>query len=125
MVGECTSSADPGASCERGILISSHITSDLEKIADYIVCIDAGRIVFAVEKDAITETAGIARCRADQFARVREDATFGDMRFMTHSYGTDILVDDRFAFQESFPDITVDRATIDEYMSLRLKGGIR
>ncbi|MFR1639381.1 MAG: hypothetical protein ACLSVD_09540 [Eggerthellaceae bacterium] len=48
----------------HGILMSSHITSDLEKIADYIVCIDAGRIVFAVEKDAITDFAGVAQCRA-------------------------------------------------------------
>ena len=41
----------------RGILMSSHITSDLEKIADYIVCIDEGNIVFSVEKDAITDVA--------------------------------------------------------------------
>lgn len=111
--------------CERGILISSHITSDLEKIADYIVCIDKGRIVFASEKDAITETAGIARCRADQFAQVRESDDFAKVYFLAHSYGTDMLVDDRFSFQNRFPGITVDRATIDEYMSLRLKGGVR
>ena len=53
----------------HGILMSSHITSDLEKIADYIVCIDAGRIVFAVEKDTITDLAGIAHCRATDSPR--------------------------------------------------------
>ena len=125
MADECAAPADSAGSHERGILISSHITSDLEKIADYIVCIDAGRIVFATEKDAITETAGIARCRADQLARLQDDGDFDGMRFIAHSYGTDVLVDDRFAFHDRFPDITVDRATIDEYMSLRLKGGMR
>lgn len=49
---------------DRGILMSTHITSDLEKIADEVVCVDAGRIVFAAPKDAITDEAGVARCRA-------------------------------------------------------------
>ena len=57
----------------HGILMSSHITSDLEKIADYIVCIDAGRIVFAVEKDTITDLAGIAHCRATDYAAHRRE----------------------------------------------------
>ena len=59
------------ATSGRGILMSSHITSDLEKIADYIVCIDAGRIVFSVEKDVITDVAGVAQCRAAEFERHR------------------------------------------------------
>lgn len=49
---------------DRGILMSTHITSDLEKIADEVVCVDAGRIVFTAPKDAITDEAGVARCRA-------------------------------------------------------------
>ena len=60
----------------HGILMSSHITSDLEKIADYIVCIDAGRIVFAVEKDTITDLAGIAHCRATDYERIAESGFF-------------------------------------------------
>ena len=49
---------------DRGILMSTHITSDLEKIADEIVCVDNGAIVFSAPKDAITDEAGVARCRA-------------------------------------------------------------
>ena len=41
----------------------AHITTDLEKIADVIVGIDQGRIVFSLEKDVITDEMGIARCR--------------------------------------------------------------
>ena len=108
----------------RGILMSSHITSDLEKIADYIVCIDAGRIVFSCEKDAITEGAGIARCRAEQFDEVVGSGYFetGRMSYAQRECGTDILVDDRESFARRFPTIVLDRATIDGYMELRLKG---
>ena len=111
----------------HGVLMSSHITSDLEKIADYIVCIDEGRIVFAVEKDAITDMAAVAQCRAAEFDEVAESGFFapGELRFMRHPYGTSVLVPDRFAFSERFPKIALDRADIDGYMGLMLKGEIR
>lgn len=111
----------------HGILMSSHITSDLEKIADYIVCIDEGRIVFSVEKDAITDLAGIAQCRDAEFERIAESGFFepGKMRYLKQPYGTSILVPDRFAFSENFKDIALDKATIDLYMGLQLKGATR
>lgn len=111
----------------HGILMSSHITSDLEKIADYIVCIDGGRIVFSVEKDAITDTAGVAHCRAAEFESLAESGFFApdDMRYLRHTYGISVLVPDRFAFAENFKDIALDKASIDTYMGLMLKGETR
>ena len=111
----------------HGILMSSHITSDLEKIADYIVCIDEGRIVFSVEKDAITDMAAVAQCRAAEFDEVAESGFFApsEMCFLRHPYGTSVLAPDRFAFAERFPKIALDRADIDSYMGLMLKGEIR
>ena len=112
---------------EHAILLSSHITSDLEKIADYIVCIDAGRIVFAVEKDTITDLAGIAHCRATDYERIAESGFFapGELRSMRHPYGIDVLAPDRFAFAENFKNIAVDKADIDVYMGMMLKGEVR
>ena len=115
--------AEPG----RAILMSSHITSDLERIADHIACIDAGRIVFDLEKDAITDSAGVARCRVADLERIASSGMVPDseLRYLRHDYGIDVLVPDRFAFAEMFPDIPCDRMTIDDYMSLTLKGGVR
>ncbi len=115
--------AQPG----HAILMSSHITSDLERIADRIVCIDAGRIVFDLEKDAITDSAGVARCRVADLERIASSGMVPDseLRYLRHDYGIDVLVPDRFAFAEMFPDIPCDRMTIDDYMSLTLKGGVR
>ncbi|HIW77398.1 MULTISPECIES: ABC transporter ATP-binding protein [Gordonibacter] len=111
----------------RGILMSSHITSDLEKIADYIICIDEGRIVFAIEKDAITDLAGVAHCRAAEFEHIATSGFFapGELRSIRHPYGIDVLAPDRFAFAENFPRIALDKADIDSYMGLMLKGDVQ
>ena len=107
-----------------GILMSSHITSDLDKIADTILCIDAGRPVFQMAKDEITDIMGVARCRERDVERVVGSGVLGEgpVRMLRHEYGIDLLVGDRFVFAESFPDIPCDRMTIDDYMALMLKG---
>ena len=111
----------------RGILMSSHITSDLEKIADYIVCIDEGNIVFSVEKDAITDVAGVAQCRAAEFDAIVDSGFFtrGTLHFERSAYGTAVLVPDRQAFAARFPQVAIERSEIDTYMSLMLKGETR
>lgn len=111
----------------RGILMSSHITTDLEKIADTVACIDNGRIVFDMEKDLITDTAGIGRCRVADYERVLASGRYapGELRVMRNAYGVDLLVADRFAFAQQFPEIACDKASIEDYMQLVLKGGIR
>ena len=111
----------------HAILMSSHITSNLERIADRVVCIDAGRIVFDLEKDAITDSAGVARCRVADLERIASSGMVPDseLRYLRHDYGIDVLVPDRFAFAEMFPDIPCDHMAIDDYMSLTLKGGVR
>ena len=111
----------------RGILISSHITTDLEKIADRVVCIDQGRIAFDVEKDLITDMAGVAHCRTAEFEDVRASDLFasGELRWLRQPMSVDVLVPDRFAFAKRFPHIACDRATIDDYLQLTLKGETR
>lgn len=111
----------------HGILISSHITSDLEKIADYIVCIDDGRLVFSVEKDTIRDFAGVARCRDAEFQEIVVSGFFepGEMHYFKEPYGTSVLILDRFAFEENFKGIALDKAGVDEYMKLLLKGATR
>jgi len=111
---------------DHAILISSHITTDLEHIADRIVCIDEGRIVFDISKDGICDTAGIARCRAEEVDAVVGSKLTGTDKHVSHgAFSTDVLVPDRVAFAREFPDVTLDRTTIEEYMALMLKGVAR
>ena len=106
----------------RGILLATHITSDLEHIADYVVCLDAGRLAFSLEKDAISDMAGIARCRVAEFEQVLDAGGFEGARFVRNSLNIDVLVPDSRAFARAFPHIALDRADIESYMSLTLKG---
>lgn len=111
----------------RAILMSSHITSDLERIADRVVCIDEGRIVFDLAKDAITDEMGVARCRVADFERIASSGFVpeSELRYQRNEYGIDVLVPDRYDFARRFPDVPCDRMTIDDYMTLMLKGGVR
>ena len=115
--------AGPG----RAVLMSSHITSDLDKIADRVVCIDAGRIVFDRYKDEICDQMGVARCRVADFEAIAASGIIPDheLVYLRHDYGIDVLVPDRFAFAENFPQVPCDRMTIDDYLALTLKGGVR
>ncbi|MDO4501713.1 MAG: ABC transporter ATP-binding protein [Coriobacteriia bacterium] len=109
---------------QRGVLISSHITSDLEKAADRIVCIDAGRLIFDLPVDEITDLAGVAHCGAaalDALVASRAYAP-GVLRAKRGAYATDVLVPNRFEFAEAFPEVPVDRASIDDYLTLTLRG---
>lgn len=112
---------------DHGILMSTHITTDLERIADEVVCIDEGRKVFELPKEAICDEAGVVRCRAADVETLAESGFFapGEMRALAHAYGTDVLVPDRFAFAKAFPEIAVDKASIEDYMALMLKGETR
>ncbi|WP_251198578.1 ABC transporter ATP-binding protein [Anaerotardibacter muris] len=111
----------------RAILLSSHITSDLEKIADRIVCIDDGRKVFEADKETICNIAGVARCKSDQVERVIAVLTDAlddpsSLRVVEGKYSTDLLVPDRFAFAQAFPEIPVEPVSLDDYLALTLKG---
>ena len=55
---------------EHSILLSSHITSDLEKIADYITFIHNGRIILTETKDNLLYNYAVLRCREKQFANL-------------------------------------------------------
>ena len=52
---------------ENSILLSSHITSDLEKVADHIIFLHEGRLIFSKPKDELLENYGIVKCGAAQF----------------------------------------------------------
>lgn len=75
---------------QHGVLFSSHITSDLERAADRVVCIDNGAIVFDLLREDITDLAGIAHCTQAQAAELL--ACVDGARAARHTYSVDVLV---------------------------------
>lgn len=105
---------------QHSVLLSSHITSDLDRTADRVICIDNGSIVFDLPREDITDRAGIAHCTQTQAAELM--ACVEGARAAHHAYSVDVLVPNRREALEAFPEIPCDRATIDDYLRLMLKG---
>ena len=104
---------------DHAVLVSSHITSDLEKVADYIVFLHKGRGVFCKPKDELRYHYGILRCGAAQFEAIDKGEVLAWRR---QDYQWEVLVADRAAAQRKYPKAVVDPATIDEIMLLYVKG---
>ena len=105
---------------QHSVLLSSHITSDLDRAADRVICIDNGSIVFDLPREDITDRAGIAHCTQAQAAELM--ACVEGAHAVRHAYSVDVLVPNRRETLEAFPEIPCDRVTIDDYLRLTLKG---
>ncbi len=103
----------------HSILVSSHITSDLEKAADYIVFIHEGRVIFSKTKDELRYKYGIIRCGAAQFDAIDKDEIIA---WRKQDYEWEVLVADRETAHRKYPKAVIDPATIDEIMLLYVKG---
>lgn len=104
---------------EHSILVSSHITSDLEKVADYIVFIHAGKVIFCEPKDELLERYGIIKCGAVQFDAIDKKDIIA---YRKQDYEWQVLVTDREKAAKKYPKAMVIPATIDEIMLLYVKG---
>lgn len=104
---------------EHTILVSSHIISDLEKIADYIVFIHQGRILFDMNKDELLEKYGIVRCRAEDLNRLDRNHVIGVRK---NSFGCEALVDNRPWMEKNARNLVVEKTTIEEVLLFYVKG---
>ena len=105
-------------------LISSHITTDLEKIADYLLFIENGQVILACGRDAVDQM-GVAHLRTAELERVLGDAEPGTLHVLHQDLSWALLVPDRTAFARAYPDYVCDRASIDDVMVLLVKGEVR
>lgn len=100
---------------EHAILFSSHITSDLEKIADTITFIHQGEILFSENKDDLLYGYGIWKGTAEQATILPKHAIFGKHH---SAFGVKYLVKRAFIN----PAIELEKPTIEELMQLYVKG---
>ena len=103
----------------HSILLSSHITSDLEKIADYITFLHEGKVILTVEKDEIRYNYGIMRCRDREFEALEKEDMIA---WKKGEYQIDVLVPDREKAARKYKDAVIDHASVDEAMLLMIKG---
>ena len=104
---------------DRTILFSSHILSDIEKIADYIIYIHQGRVILYDEKDSLIEKYGILKTSEDNIEK------YGDFILKTrkNKYSTEALIKNVEVFKEFYPNEVVDKVNVEDIMIFLSRGG--
>lgn len=98
----------------HSIFISTHITSDLEHIADYICFIHKGSIIFTEERNEMLERHRILKCTDDELARIDKADIIGMRK---DRYSNEVLT----TAAEKYPDIAADAPSIEEIMVYYVK----
>lgn len=104
---------------EHAILISTHITSDLEKVADYVTFLHAGKLLLSKPKDELLWQYGILRCGETLFQKLESSEV---LAWRKKDYSYDVLVPDREAILRKYPEAVIDQVTMDEILLLYVKG---
>lgn len=103
---------------DHSILLSSHITSDLEKIADYITFIHQGAILLTASKDELIYEYAVMRCKQSQFDAVEK---LDILAYRKRDYQVDVLVKNRKEMERKYRDVVMDQVSIDDIMLLLIK----
>ncbi len=102
----------------KGVLISSHILSDLEKICDYITCISHGKVLFSEEKDELLSKYAIVKCTKEALSGISDEAIISKSE---NSYGAQALVK-----KNALPNgITAEHTTIEDIMINFIRGSAK
>lgn len=104
---------------EHTILLSTHITSDLEHIADEIIFIDKGKIILNKNRDEILDNYGILKCNTDEFNKISKEDIIS---YKKNKYNYEILVEEKNKIQKKYKDYIIDKITLEELMVLMIKG---
>lgn len=103
----------------HSILFSTHITSDLEKIADRIIFINNGEIIFEKNMIDLIDSYGILRTDKEN---LKDIDTEDIIKYKINEYNLDVLIKNRFEAKNKYEDIVIDKPTIEEIMALYLGG---
>lgn len=103
----------------HSVLVSSHIISDLEKVADYITFLHKGKVIFSHEKNDLVDNYGIVSCGAAIFDTLNKTETIA---YRKEDYQYKVLVKNRDKAAKNYPKAIVSPATIEEIMLFYVKG---
>lgn len=104
---------------ENSILISSHITSDLDKISDYIAFIHEGKLQFVKEYEDIHDNYGVLSCKKDFFDSLNpDDIVF----YRKEAFSYKVLVKNRMELMNVYKDLIIENASVEDVMLFYIKG---
>lgn len=103
----------------RSILISSHISSDLESICDDLYMIHNGKIVFHEDTDVLLSDYGLLKVDEDQYREIDKQYI---LRVKKEPFGYSCLTNQKQFYIENYPKITIEKGTIDEVITMMIRG---
>ncbi len=102
---------------ENSILISSHISSDLEGLCDDVYFIENGQIIMHEETDTLMDAYGILKVTPEQYEKLAQEYILCTKK---DKYGYTCLTNQKQYFMENHPDIVIEKSEIDEIITLML-----
>lgn len=105
----------------RSILISSHISTDLEGLCDDLYLIHEGQIILHEEMDTLLNEYGLIKADDVQYGKLDKEHILSVRRT---PYGYDCLTDQRQYYRENYPDVVVENGSLDEVITM-MTGGKR
>ncbi len=103
----------------HSVLLSTHITSDLDKIADYIILMHEGRVMFTKSKEELDVDYGIVHCGKDLFEALAEEDVIA---WIKEDFEYRVLVKNKARLLSCIHDLPVDKATIEDIMLFYIRG---
>lgn len=104
---------------DRTILISSHISSDLEGFCDDLYMIDGGNIVLHEETDVLLSEYGVLKVTQQQFEKLDQSYI---LRHKKEEFGYTCLTNQKQFYSENYPEIVIEKGTIDELIMMMIRG---
>ena len=104
----------------RGVFFSTHITSDLDRLADMLILIDRGQIIFQEEKDSLMERYRIVKGDIQELS----DAVLPLLHSLSRTaFGFTAVTDQAGEIRKAMPGALLERASIEDIMLCRIEGG--
>lgn len=101
------------------ILISSHISSDLESLCDDLYIIDHGQIIMHEEMDTLLSQYGVLKVSKEDYKSLDKDYL---LEVMKEPFGYSCLTNERQFYSENYPTIVIEQNHIDTMIPILLKG---
>lgn len=106
---------------QNSILISSHISSDLESLCDDIYMIHNGKVILHEDTDVLLSDYALLKVDETQFSQMDKQFI---LRFQKESYGYSCLTNQKQYYMENYPKIAIEKGTIDTVITMMIRGQI-
>lgn len=104
---------------ERSILISSHISSDLQSLCDDLYMIHDGKIILHEDTDVLLSDYALLKVDAEQYSKLDKQFI---LRSKKETYGYSCLTNQKQYYMENYPKIAIEKGTIDEVITMMIRG---